>query len=128
VVNATPWPFYSQERDPVGVVQEADWVPGPVWTGAENLSPSGIRFLDRVVLAVSLYLLRCFHFATVQGVIELFCKLRGVAEGPRRRTIRGMYDVVGKVSFLRNLAPEWGSSLQCLRCSRCPPLRNALLN
>jgi hypothetical protein len=28
-----------QERDPVPVVQEAGWTPGPVWTGAENLVP-----------------------------------------------------------------------------------------
>ena len=81
MVNATPRPLYSQERDLVRVVQEADWVLGPVWTGAENLVPSGIRFLDRVVPAVSLYLLRYLHFATVQGVAELLYKLKGVAEG-----------------------------------------------
>ena len=28
------------ERDPVPIVQEAEWAPGPVWTGAENLPPS----------------------------------------------------------------------------------------
>jgi hypothetical protein len=27
----------------VPIVQEAGWAPGPVWTGAENLSPTGIR-------------------------------------------------------------------------------------
>jgi len=25
-------------KDPVPVVQEAGWAPGPVWTGAENLA------------------------------------------------------------------------------------------
>ena len=30
----TPW------KDQVFIVQEAGWVPGPVWTGAENLSPT----------------------------------------------------------------------------------------
>ena len=25
------------------IVQEAGWAPGPVWTGAENLAPTGIR-------------------------------------------------------------------------------------
>ena len=24
-------------------LQEAEWAPGPVWTGAENLVPTGIR-------------------------------------------------------------------------------------
>jgi hypothetical protein len=30
-------------KDPVPIVQEAGWVSGPVWTGAENLAPAGIR-------------------------------------------------------------------------------------
>jgi hypothetical protein len=35
------------EREPVAIVQEAGWAPKPVWTGAENLAPSGIRSPDR---------------------------------------------------------------------------------
>ena len=31
------------------IVQEAGWAPGPVWTGAENLAPTGIRYPDRPV-------------------------------------------------------------------------------
>ena len=27
------------EKDPVPIVQEAGWAPGPVWTGTENLAP-----------------------------------------------------------------------------------------
>jgi hypothetical protein len=34
-------------KDPVPIVQEAGWAPGPVWTGAENLVPTGIRSPDR---------------------------------------------------------------------------------
>ena len=30
-------------KDPVRIVQETGWAPGPVWTGAENLVPTGIR-------------------------------------------------------------------------------------
>ena len=45
VVNATLWPLYPG-KDPVSVVQEAGWVPGPVWTGTENLAPTGIRSLS----------------------------------------------------------------------------------
>jgi len=29
-------------KDPTPIVQEAGWAPGPVWTGAENLTPNGI--------------------------------------------------------------------------------------
>jgi len=33
----------------VPIVQEAGWAPGPVWTGAENLAPTGIFFNDTFV-------------------------------------------------------------------------------
>jgi hypothetical protein len=36
VVNANPGRF-SSGNVPVPIVQEAEWAPGPVWTGAENL-------------------------------------------------------------------------------------------
>ena len=29
------------EKDPVPIVQEAGWAPGPVWISAENLAPPG---------------------------------------------------------------------------------------
>jgi len=38
VVRTTPWPHYSRERDPV---QEAGWDRGLLWTGVENLAPTG---------------------------------------------------------------------------------------
>jgi len=41
VVNATLRPLYPGE-DPVAIVQDAGWAPGPVWTGAENLAFIGI--------------------------------------------------------------------------------------
>jgi hypothetical protein len=44
-----------RERDPVPIVQEAGWAPGPVWKGAENVAPTGIRFPDRQARSESLY-------------------------------------------------------------------------
>ena len=36
----TPRPCrFNSGKDPVVIVQEAGWAPGPVWTGAENLAP-----------------------------------------------------------------------------------------
>jgi len=43
------------EKDPVPIVQEAGWAPGPVWTGAENLTPTGIRSPDRPARSQSVY-------------------------------------------------------------------------
>jgi hypothetical protein len=56
MVNATPRLLYVQGRDPVHIVQEAGWTPGPsVWTGAENLAPTGIRYSDHPACSESLY-------------------------------------------------------------------------
>jgi hypothetical protein len=32
---------FAPGKDPVSVLQEAGWGPGPVWIGAENLAPPG---------------------------------------------------------------------------------------
>ena len=37
--SVTPRPLFASEKDPVPIVQEAGWAPGPVWTRAENLAP-----------------------------------------------------------------------------------------
>jgi hypothetical protein len=42
-------------KDPVPIAYEAGWAPGPVWTGVENLAPTGIRFPDRPARSQSLY-------------------------------------------------------------------------
>jgi len=42
-------------KDPVPIVQEAGWAPGPVWTSAENLASAGIRFPGRPACSQSLY-------------------------------------------------------------------------
>ena len=39
-------------KDPVHIVQEAGWAPGPIWTGAENLVSTGIRSPDRPARSV----------------------------------------------------------------------------
>ena len=46
---------FTPGKDPVPIVQEAGWAPGLVWTGAENLSHTGIRSPDRQVRSKSLY-------------------------------------------------------------------------
>ena len=45
----TPW------KDPVPVVQEARWAPGPAWTGAESLAVTGIRSPGRPARSESQY-------------------------------------------------------------------------
>jgi hypothetical protein len=50
-----PQPLSTLGKDPVSIVQEAGWAPGPVWTGAENLTPTWIRSLDHPAHSQSLY-------------------------------------------------------------------------
>ena len=54
-VSVTSRPLFTPGKDPVPIVQEAGWAPGPVWTGAENLAPSGIRSPDRPARSQALY-------------------------------------------------------------------------
>ena len=46
---------FTPGRDPAPTVQEAGWAPGPVWTGMENLAPTGIGPPDRSARSESLY-------------------------------------------------------------------------
>ena len=41
-----PGRYLPPGKDPIPTVQEAGWAPGPVWTGAENIAPTGIRSPD----------------------------------------------------------------------------------
>jgi len=54
VVSVTPRSFFTPGKEPVPMVQEAEWAPGPVWTSAENLAPTGIRSPDRPARSQSL--------------------------------------------------------------------------
>jgi len=36
VVSSTPWPHFTPGKDPVPILQEVGWSPGPVWTGGKS--------------------------------------------------------------------------------------------
>jgi hypothetical protein len=55
VVSSTPRPHFTPGKDPVPILQEAGWAPGPVWRGEENLVPTGIRSPDRPARSQTLY-------------------------------------------------------------------------
>jgi len=54
-LSVTPWPLFTLGKDPVPIVQEAGCAPVPVWTGAENLAPTGIQSPDSPASSQSLY-------------------------------------------------------------------------
>ena len=49
---------FTPGKDPVPIVLEAGWDPGPVWRGAENLASTGIRSPDRPACRESLHRLK----------------------------------------------------------------------
>ena len=68
-VSVMPRPLFTPRKDPVPIVKEAGWAPALVWTGAENLAPTGIRFLDRPAHSQSLYRLHYLaHISTCTAV------------------------------------------------------------
>ena len=46
-MKVTPRPLFTTGKDPVPILQEVVWAPGPVWTGAEYFASTGIRSPDR---------------------------------------------------------------------------------
>jgi hypothetical protein len=71
VVSITPLPLSTPGKDAVPVVQEARWVSGPIWTGAENLAPTGIRSPHRPARSLLLYRLSYpAHYVTISDLIQ----------------------------------------------------------
>jgi len=76
-VSVTPRPLFIPGKNPVPIVQEAGWAPGPVWTGAENLAPTGIRSPDRSARSQSLYRLSYpAHFGKIQEKKKILAKFQ----------------------------------------------------
>jgi hypothetical protein len=46
---------FTSGKDPVPIVQDAGWASEPVWIGAENLAPTGIRSPDLPARSEFLY-------------------------------------------------------------------------
>jgi hypothetical protein len=46
---------FTPAKDLLRVVQEAGWAPGPVWTSAKNLAPTGVQSPGRPAHSQSLY-------------------------------------------------------------------------
>jgi hypothetical protein len=71
-----PRPLFTPGKDPVPILQEAWWAPWPVWTGAENLAPTGIRSPDHPTHSQFLY--RLSYPAHVNNVVII--KFREIRE------------------------------------------------
>ena len=54
VVSSTPRPHFTTGKDPVPILHEAGWAPGPVWTGGKS-RPHRDSFADRPARSQTLY-------------------------------------------------------------------------
>jgi len=54
VVSNTPRPHFTPGKDPVPILQEAGWAPGPIWTGGKS-RPHRDSIPDRPARSHSLY-------------------------------------------------------------------------
>ena len=70
-VSVKPRPLFTPGKDPVPIVEEAGWAPGPVWKGAEN--PDSPGFDPRTVQTVTS---RYTDWATGSTIIiKTLCKI-----------------------------------------------------
>ena len=77
-VSVTPRPLFTPGKDPLPIVLEAGWDPGPVWTGAENLEATGIRSPDRPARSQSLYRLSYRAYDIIRGALLIFRRLTSI--------------------------------------------------
>jgi hypothetical protein len=84
-VWSTPRPGqFTPRKDPVPIVQDGGLAPGPVWTGAENLAPTGIGSPARPALSESLCRLSHPSPRWSENVKERRCMEELVMDGERK--------------------------------------------
>ena len=98
-------------------MQEGGWAPGPVWTGAENLTLIGIRFPDCLGRGELLYRLR-YPRPGLYSVPVRECALRNKTACSKRMELRVVVAACG-VSSLCALSPLFGLVLRLL-CAPSP--------
>ena len=69
VVSSTSRPHFTTGIDPVPIVQETGWAPGPVWTGGKS-RPHRDSILDRPARSQSLYRLSCLAYCRTVFIIQ----------------------------------------------------------
>ena len=68
VVSSMPRPHFTPRKEPVPILQEAGWTPGPVWTG-RKYRPHRDSIPDRPVRSQSLYRLSYpAHLSSIYGI------------------------------------------------------------
>jgi hypothetical protein len=90
-VSVTPWPLSTTGKDPVPIVKEAGWAPGPVWTGAENLPPPGFdpRTVQPVASHDTDWATGPAYVQITWNILPIACVFVGIAE-PGECAVKGV--------------------------------------
>ena len=102
LVSFTPRPLSIRERYPVSIVREVDSLPGPVWTGAENLAsdrnlipgPSSVCRVAIPTIAPA-YTLHTY-FICVYKVLFLFDQFESKIIAPKSCSVDLVYQILSK--------------------------------
>jgi hypothetical protein len=89
---------FTPGNNPLPPVSQAGWATGPVWTGMENLSPTGIRSPDRPVHSQSLHRL-CYPVPLNALSDEHFFFSEGIQKLMRRWTNSGKWKIEATVQI-----------------------------
>jgi len=93
--SSTPRPGrFIPGKDPLPIVQEAGWAPGPVWTDAENLAPPGS---DSRTRSEWLYRLRYPGPLLAEPLRQINCNRRTCRCCRSRALLRLLHRQVGSV-------------------------------
>ena len=125
-ISITPRLLFTPGKDPAHIVQEAGWAPGPVWTGAENLAPTGILSPDRPARSQSLYRLRYPTHNSVKalGLLTYTLSLRDTQSSTHRRTNQEILQATGHTHSANLQFRSTFSYFQCYGNSRIKELRH----
>ena len=88
LISVLDWGRWSQPRpdrftsvnDPVPPVQEAEWAPGLVWMGAENLAPTEIRSPDRPTRSESRQTTQDIWILYFQAALQYYSKRKHMSQ------------------------------------------------
>jgi len=95
VVSSTPRPQFTPGKDPVPILQEAGWAPGPVWTGGKFHphrnsipdSPARNQSLSYPVHSF-IYIYIYIYITTLLGVPQNFLRFRNSPVFKSRKPVR----------------------------------------
>ena len=109
VVSSTSRPHFAPGKDPVPILQEAGWAPGPVWTGG-NSRPHRHSIPDRPARSHSLY--RLSYPAHIIHTVHIYINVCISLKSSFVRTTKSAltYLLTYLLTYSMEQGPSWEAS------------------